>query len=439
MIVWSRLLTYLGIVATVVGLSLIHASANDYDYAGSFRFGFSMAFIALMGLAAYGLGLPDLVGTGRRAFLVAVEATGAAALGVSLLQLFLGDKLLPRFVVLGSPLILVPWLIFCSWLALRGSRRAAERARVFVIATEENLKALSEDLTREPERPARIVGILPPEEALRITGDAALVNCVRDAGATLLVLDRNALLEEGIVSQAAVLHEGGLRTRTLLAFYEQWFGKLPITELERAALMFDIGELHRVRYWRIRRLIDVVVGICGLLLLAVLLPLIYLGNIASGNRKLMYKQLRVGKGGGLFLIYKLRTMPSNGDEEVNHWTTLDDPRISAFGRMLRRSHLDELPQVINILKGELSLIGPRPEQPHYVGALSDVLPYYRLRYLVTPGLTGWAQVKFGYAGTDADALEKLQYDFYYLSNQGLRLDLLIAGRTVRNIVGLRGR
>lgn len=436
MILWARVLTYLGIAGGVVGLSLVHAARNDYDYAGSSRFGFSLAFITLLSLSAYGLGLPDLVGTRRRALFAALQATLAAALGVSLLQLFLGDKLLPRFVVLGSPLILVPWLAFCSGIASRGTRKAAERARIFVVATEENSKALAEDLEREPERPARIAGSVEPHA---VAHDGALANRVRATRATLLVLDRSALLDEDIVSQAAVLHEAGLRTRTLVTFYEEWLGKLPISELERASLMFDIGELHRARYWRIKRLIDVLVAVCGLILLGLLFPLIYIGNAVSGNRKVLYRQLRVGKNGHKFWIYKLRTMPTNPDAEVNYWTTLEDPRISPFGRMLRRSHLDELPQVVNILKGELSLIGPRPEQPHYVQTLTEVLPYYTLRYLVTPGLTGWAQVKFGYAGTDADALEKLQYDFYYLSNQGLRLDLLIAGRTIRNIVALRGR
>jgi lipopolysaccharide/colanic/teichoic acid biosynthesis glycosyltransferase len=120
------------------------------------------------------------------------------------------------------------------------------------------------------------------------------------------------------------------------------------------------------------------------------------------------------------------------------WTTEDDPRITRFGGLMRRSHLDELPQVINILRGDLSIVGPRPEQPRYVAELTRKLPFYDVRHLVRPGLTGWAQVKYGYAGDERDALEKLQYEFWYLRHQALLLDLRIIGRTVRSVLGRSG-
>jgi lipopolysaccharide/colanic/teichoic acid biosynthesis glycosyltransferase len=120
------------------------------------------------------------------------------------------------------------------------------------------------------------------------------------------------------------------------------------------------------------------------------------------------------------------------------WTAVDDPRITSFGRVLRSTHLDELPQVVNIVKGELSVVGPRPEQPRYVAELSSSLPFYGMRHLVRPGLTGWAQVKYGYAGDEDDALEKLQYEFFYLRHQSLRFDLRVVGRTVRSVAGSEG-
>jgi lipopolysaccharide/colanic/teichoic acid biosynthesis glycosyltransferase len=123
----------------------------------------------------------------------------------------------------------------------------------------------------------------------------------------------------------------------------------------------------------------------------------------------------------------------------NEWTTEQDPRITPFGRWLRVSHLDELPQVVNILRGDLAVVGPRPEQPRYVDELSDKLPFYGMRHLVRPGLTGWAQVKYGYAGDERDALEKLQYEFFYLRRQSLTLDLRIVVRTVRSVLGGEGR
>ncbi len=124
---------------------------------------------------------------------------------------------------------------------------------------------------------------------------------------------------------------------------------------------------------------------------------------------------------------------------ASEWTAPDDPRITRFGAWLRRTHLDELPQAVNILRGELSTVGPRPEQPAYVEELVEKIPFYNLRHLVRPGLTGWAQVKYPYGSTEADAIEKLQYEFYYLRHQGLGLDLRIIGRTIRSVIGRGGR
>ena len=201
--------------------------------------------------------------------------------------------------------------------------------------------------------------------------------------------------------------------------------------------MFDVGEMHRARYGRMKRVLDVVVGAVGVAALAVVTPLVAVGNLLGNRGPLLYRQPRVGKNGRSFSILKFRTMtpgPPSGE-----WTAENDPRITPFGAWLRRSHLDELPQVVNILRGHLSLVGPRPEQPHYVEMLEAKLPFYRLRHLVRPGLTGWAQVKYPYGSSDADALEKLQYEFFYLRHQGLALDARIIGRTVRSVLGRGGR
>jgi lipopolysaccharide/colanic/teichoic acid biosynthesis glycosyltransferase len=153
----------------------------------------------------------------------------------------------------------------------------------------------------------------------------------------------------------------------------------------------------------------------------------------------MFRQARVGKGGRVFEMLKFRTMVPSTDAVPGEWTTDDDPRITRFGKILRVSHLDELPQVLNILRGELSIVGPRPEQPHYVDELAEKLPFYNVRHVVRPGLTGWAQVKHGYAADEVDALEKLQYEFWYLRHQTVGLDLRITGRTIRTVLMGLGR
>jgi len=151
---------------------------------------------------------------------------------------------------------------------------------------------------------------------------------------------------------------------------------------------------------------------------------------------LLFHQERVGKSGVIFRIHKFRTMrPSDG---VADWTEIDDDRVTRFGALLRGGHFDELPQIVNVLRGELSVVGPRPEQVQYVEQLEAKLPYYQLRHLVQPGLTGWAQVKYGYARSEGDALEKLQFEFYYLRRQALAVDLRILVRTLRTVLPLGG-
>jgi len=204
------------------------------------------------------------------------------------------------------------------------------------------------------------------------------------------------------------------------------------------SLFFDIGEVHRLRFGRVKRIVDVTAGLGGLLVLALAVPAVLIGNLVGNRGPLFYAQERVGRGGTVFRILKFRTMRDDASVPTD-WTAQDDPRITPFGRSLRRSHLDELPQVWNIVRGDLSLVGPRPEQPRYVAELVDKLPFYDLRHIVRPGLTGWAQVKYGYAGDERDALEKLQYDFHYLRRQSLGFDLKVVGRTTRSVLGIEGR
>lgn len=202
--------------------------------------------------------------------------------------------------------------------------------------------------------------------------------------------------------------------------------------------MFDIGELHRVRYSRIKRLLDVLVAVCLLPLFMAVIPLVCVGNLCGNRGSLWFSQVRVGRHGRRFVILKFRTMRSDAEGSTD-WTGEKDPRITPFGSLLRRTHVDELPQLLNILRGDLSVVGPRPEQPRYVDELVEKLPFYQVRHLVRPGLTGWAQVKYGYAGSEADAIEKLQYEFYYLRHQRLSLDLRIIVRTLRSVFQRAGR
>ena len=190
---------------------------------------------------------------------------------------------------------------------------------------------------------------------------------------------------------------------------------------------------------RVKRLFDIALALCGAVALALITPFVVIGDLVANRGSLFYRQPRTGRNGAPFEMLKFRTMRELTPDRTTDWTMEHDARITPFGRMLRRTHLDELPQVVNILRGDLSVVGPRPEQPQVVSELVDKLPFYGLRHLVRPGLTGWAQVKYQYAGTEAETLEKLQYEFFYLRHQSLGLDLRIVGRTFRSVVMREGR
>ena len=434
----SRILLVAGIVAVVGAFSKLHAASHSYDFTESSRFGWAVAFAGAMAVTAYLGGLPDLP---RRRGAIALTSTVAAcagALSFSALQLAVGGALLPRVVVFSTTLLLIPWYGLCSVLASDGRSRDEARDRVVVVGSWADAATLAVEL-EQAERPATVIDVLSLEEALAgLPMREALIESVRAGDATVVVLDRDAQLSQSIIDQVARLHESGVRVRTLSLFYEEWLGKLPVSELERVSLMFDIGELHRVRYSRVKRVLDVAIATVGVLLLLAVTPFVVAGNIVANRGSLLFRQTRVGRNGKHFTIYKFRSMAANG-LAVGTWTEENDPRITPFGQFLRHTHLDELPQVVNVLKGHLAVVGPRPEQPQYVEQLENKLPFYRLRHLVRPGITGWAQVKYGYAGNESDALEKLQYEFYYLRRQSIAFDLRVMIRTLRGLLRGGGR
>jgi exopolysaccharide biosynthesis polyprenyl glycosylphosphotransferase len=436
----ARYLLVSGTAAAVVGVGVAHAALHDEVYFRSFRLWWALAYIVLLCGAAYAIGFPDLL-RARQAPLAAAGAVAVAAIGMSLIQLVAGTALLPRFVVFAAAVALVPWYVLCTALASKGRAGAEERDRVVIVGETSEAQSLRDELGRTPERHAQLVGAVTAAEAAVIeTGQYPLTALVGQTGATVVVLAQSAQAEERVVAQAADLHAAGVRIRTLTGFSSEWLGRLPLSELERASLLFDIGDVHRAMYARMKRIVDVAFATLGLMFLAISVPLVVVGNIIANRGPLFFRQPRVGRNGEAFRILKFRTMRTNAHAEgEGEWTAEDDPRLTPFGRILRRLHVDELPQMLNILRGELSIVGPRPEQPRYVEELTEKIPFYDLRHLVRPGLTGWAQVKYEYGANESDALEKLQYEFFYLQNQSLSLDLRVIRRTIRHVFGMGGR
>ncbi len=437
----ARFGLFAGVVVLVLGLSKVHAAwvaETPYSWHTSSRFAWSITYMVVLMVAAYAAGLPDLLRRPRTSFLAAAGAASIAAGAISLVQLATGDALLPRFVVFGTAAGFVPWAMACTAIAGNGRRSNLARDRVLFVGSDDAATTLAYDLELAPEHPAALVGHLNVD-AVTPTGSGSrpLVESAERLEATVLVLDNTAQESESAIAQAAVLHAAGTRVRPLAQFYGEWLGKLPIDELERASMLFDIGEVHRARYARLKRVIDVPLAVVGMFPFVLSVPAVFAGNLIGNRGPLFYRQRRIGKDGEAFIILKFRTMLPDSSE--SSWTTTDDGRITRFGGLLRRWHVDELPQMWNILRGDLAVVGPRPEQPRYVAELSEKLPFYDLRHTVHPGLTGWAQVKYGYAGDEQDALEKLQYEFFYLRQQSLLFDARIIARTARSIVNRGGR
>lgn len=234
-------------------------------------------------------------------------------------------------------------------------------------------------------------------------------------------------------------YDSGITVRSLADLYEDCTGRLLLDQLGHSWLISlpMRSETSRL-YSTSKRLVDVCVASTGLLVLGVILAPAALLIKLDDRGPVFHRQERVGKYGRVFRLAKLRTMRVRG-EDGNSWTGERDVRVTRVGRVLRTLHLDELPQMWNILRGEMSLIGPRPEQPQYVEQLQRQIDFYNTRLTVAPGLTGWAQVNYGYGAGVEGARVKLSYDLYYVKRQSVSLDLLIMARTLLTVLSLNGR
>lgn len=241
----------------------------------------------------------------------------------------------------------------------------------------------------------------------------------------------------------SVLHaaENDIEVTSLPALYEEVFGRVPIFLLPSDWILRSfIDQTHTSGiYESVKRLMDITFSVIGLVILVVLFPLISLLILIDSGSPVLYSQMRVGKYGRTYKIHKFRTMCRDAEKDgVARTAVENDARITRIGKFLRRSHIDELPQFWNILKGENSMVGPRAEQIELVNKFQQQLPFYRARLFVRPGLTGWAQINQRYASTVEDTAVKLEYDLYYIKNRNLFLDLTILLRTVGRVLGLKG-
>lgn len=329
----------------------------------------------------------------------------------------------------------------------------AFQRRVLIVGQDATARRVAGDLEAaaraERANPFRgtgyhVVGLvdgLPVGSSATLDPGQAFVRLVRSKRVDEVLVGEGARLTPELQEALLDCREVGIPVVPLSAAYERLAARLPVAYAEqdlRLITQSDDSAGQRL-YQAAKRAMDGVLALAGLLPMVLLMPIIALGNLLTSPGPLFYRQQRVGRGGSPFTLFKFRTMvpaAEQGDGAV--WAAERDPRVTPVGRWLRRLRLDELPQVVNVLRGEMSMVGPRPERPQFVGQLSRALPLYRARHSVRPGITGWAQIRYPYGSSMEDARCKLEYDLYYIKHAGLILDMLILLRTVPVVFRMQG-
>ncbi|UGS20539.1 exopolysaccharide biosynthesis polyprenyl glycosylphosphotransferase [Flavobacterium cyclinae] len=257
----------------------------------------------------------------------------------------------------------------------------------------------------------------------------------------VVISSKNKLTSLDLYTKLLGLLEKGIVIRKYNQVYESSTYRLPIQfEDKELYKFFPFSRSNQNKlYIYFNRLFDILLSIVGLLGFMLICPIIWLINLFFNKGSFFYTQERIGKNGVPFTIYKLRTMVQNAEQNGAVFATTNDSRITPFGKFLRKTRLDEFPQFINVLKGDMAIIGPRPERKVFVDEISSVIPLYQSRHVIKPGLTGWAQVNYPYGANLEDSLMKLRYDLYYIKHRSLFLDINIIIKTLSTILFFRGQ
>ena len=270
-----------------------------------------------------------------------------------------------------------------------------------------------------------------------------LFSFVKENGISEIVIasQKTEGITADLYQQLLHLLESGNIIREYTQVYESKTQRIPVQYMSRDFYrFFPFSRSNQNKLYLLTvRIFEIVVSLLGLLVGVILFPLILVGNAIGNRGRLFYSQERVGKDGVVFEILKFRTMVKNAESNGAVFTATNDSRVTVFGKFLRKTRMDEFPQFINILKGEMAVIGPRPERPVFVHEIAEIMPFYETRHIIKPGLTGWAQVNYSYGETIDDSLIKLQYDLYYIKHRSIYLDLNIAFKTITTVLFYRGQ
>ncbi len=329
------------------------------------------------------------------------------------------------------------WRCAYAWL----SQQPYLREKVYVLGTGERAQRLVQGLRTRSELGVEVVGWTGTMEgAFTLEAVAAhlteLANQHNVHRVIVAMPDRRGTIP---VQQLLSLRLNGVKIEEATSWLEKMSGRIEVEQLYPSWLIFAEGFRFSSGLMVLRRMFSIIASTLLLLIVSPLIPFVVLAIKLDSPGPVLYRQKRVGLGGSTFFCYKFRTMRQDAEADQGAtWATDDDPRITRVGRFLRSSRLDEIPQLWCVLKGDMGFVGPRPERPEFVQWLTKEIPYYPVRNVVRPGITGWAQVRYKYGNTLEDAKEKLQYDLFYIKNASLGLDLLIMFHTIKIVILGRG-
>ncbi|MFZ0534992.1 MAG: sugar transferase [Anaerolineales bacterium] len=300
-------------------------------------------------------------------------------------------------------------------------------------------------------RPYILVGIIDDDsqkigkmiEGYEVFGGCdVLLKAICDHQITDLIVAISGQMQGGMFQALLDAQEVGTEIIRMPVAYEELLHRVPIRYLEAEWILRSFVDKARSETFSemTKRALDILGGLVGMFILLILFPFVAVAILVESSKPILYKQIRMGRGGQLYNIYKFRTMRQDAEADGQpQWAEENDHRATKVGLILRKTHIDEIPQFYNVLRGEMSLVGPRAERPELVEWFQKHVPFYRARLLVRPGMTGWAQVNQQYAATIDETIEKLEYDLYYIMHRNLMMDLRIIARTPTLVLSLRGR
>ncbi|MDD5032971.1 MAG: exopolysaccharide biosynthesis polyprenyl glycosylphosphotransferase [Candidatus Pacebacteria bacterium] len=307
-----------------------------------------------------------------------------------------------------------------------------EKTRVLFLGESKEIRYIAKILDTNPYLGYESAGVMAEVEG-------NLTEIAKNKNADIIAASRQIM---GNAATAKKLYEtvlAGISVMDFENFYESLVERIPVYLISEEWFLKNLFEINKKIYKKIKRAFDLVLALILCAPTIILFPFLAVLIRMWSKGPVFYRQKRVGKDGKIFELIKLRTMVDKAEKNGAVWTKQEDPRITGIGNFLRKTRLDELPQLINVIRGEMSFIGPRPERPEFVKDLEKEVPHYAMRHIVKPGLSGWAQIKFPYGASVEDAMEKLQYDLYYIKNRSLILDIAITAKTISVVLGSKGR